>query len=345
MLYQDSLNYKITNAMERIESIYHETDGKCYLSFSGGKDSMAVLAIIKMCEDIYTIPINSIPAVFADTGLELDTIVAFVKWVSEHYYRNVAIIHPTTSFPSILDKYGKPMKSKLKSEFLHRWYDRQDLTAFEYLIGNKNFHNVRLANKDVHLLHDEFDIRASEKCCHYLKKRPFEQYGKANGFKGYLLGTRSAEGGARELNAMIREKNGGLLCTSYKKGMIVKMPIVDWTNEEVDQFIKDYHIPLSKAYTEQGYTRTGCYLCPFSLRLQENLRKLYLYEPNKYKASLFWLKDVYIAQGVELPFDEQYEDERKNKWIYDYGRMRYEMLLKYRPKIAYKYSVLQNTLF
>ena len=46
------LNTKIVNAMERIEQLVRMTDGKCYLSFSGGKDSTVVLALIKMCQDI-----------------------------------------------------------------------------------------------------------------------------------------------------------------------------------------------------------------------------------------------------------------------------------------------------
>ena len=42
--------------MERIESLYNETDGKCFLSYSGGKDSTVILALIKMCQEIFTIP-------------------------------------------------------------------------------------------------------------------------------------------------------------------------------------------------------------------------------------------------------------------------------------------------
>ena len=45
----DTLEKKITDAMHRIEELYHETDGKCYVSFSGGKDSTVILALIKMC--------------------------------------------------------------------------------------------------------------------------------------------------------------------------------------------------------------------------------------------------------------------------------------------------------
>lgn len=54
------------------------------------------------------------------------------------------------------------------------------------------------------------------------------------------------------------------------------------------------------------------------------------HEPNRYKASLFYMKDVYIAQGVQLPFDPEYMQEYEAAWQ-NYEVMRYEMLKKYRP--------------
>lgn len=150
---------------------------------------------------------------------------------------------------------------------------------------------------------------------------------------GYYLGIRMSEGGVRQLNAEQRLLHGGKICTGTKRGLIMKMPIIDWTDQDVDEFIEYYNIPLSKAYTEYGMNRTGCIGCPFSLKLADDLKVLHEYEPNKYKASLFWLKDVYIAQNTPLPFDEEYEKERKEKWLSDggYFDMRKEMLEKHRP--------------
>lgn len=104
----------------------------------------------------------------------------------------------------------------------------------------------------------------------------------------------------------------------------------------IEDFIDENNIPLSKAYTEQGYERTGCFLCPYSLHLGDNLIKLHKYEPLRYKAAMHWLKDVYIAQNVSLPFDPKYETERIKKWSDIYSQMRFEMLLKYRPLSAKK---------
>ena len=154
-----------------------------------------------------------------------------------------------------------------------------------------------------------------------------------------------AEGGVREMNAMKRISDGGKACTRTKGNYTVKLPIVDWTDEDIEAFIQKYNVPMSKAYTEQGYERTGCFMCPFSLQLDKKLEKLHKYEPNRYKAAMFWLKDVYIAQNVILPFDEEYELERKQKWALDYERMRYEMMLEYRPEKAQNFNEVQSDIF
>lgn len=66
------------------------------------------------------------------------------------------------------------------------------------------------------------------------------------------------------------------------------------------------------------------------MHVDKKLELLRTYEPSKYKAALYFLKNIYIAQGVELPFDDDYMKEYKEQWI-KYEKMRYEMLKKYRP--------------
>ena len=346
-----SLEIKIADAMHRIEDLYNETDGKCYVSFSGGKDSTVILALIKMCIDIYTLPTDGIKAVFSDTGIELGATRDFVKWCKDNWYSNIEIIRPEKTFSWVIENHGKPIKSKMKSEFIARFQKtgRKDTLSFEYMIGDgsngKSYARIKIADRDLHLIHDDLDIKVSDSCCKWLKKKPFEKYNKENDVRGYILGERMAEGGARALNNDKRIANGGKLCTKTKGNYIVKLPIIDWTDNDLDEFIKKYNVPLSKAYTEHGYERTGCFLCPFSHQLSDNLEKLHTYEPNRYKAAMFWLKDVYIAQNVKLHFDEQYEFERQQKWAKDYERMRYEMLLEYRPEKAHKYTEKQADLF
>lgn len=339
-------NNKVVKAMERIEALYQDTKGKCYVSFSGGKDSTVILALIKMCEEIYTITPNSIPAVFVNTGLELGATIEFVQWVKSNYYPNVETIRPNPKKPFdwIIKTYGKPIKSKLKSENIGKMQRNDNPFYLKQLLGDNTgkFKSTMISNKDMHLLHPEFDIRIANRCCDILKKNPVKHFDKQRQMRGGIIGERSAEGGARLTSMQNRVSKGGSACTRYRNGVTIKTPLIDWTDKDVDEFIEKYNVPLSKAYTEQGYERTGCFLCPFSLQVENNLTKLHQYEPLRYKAAMYWLKDVYIAQNVSLPFDEVYEKERLKKWNDKYFDMRCEMILKYRPK-SRKY--LQKSLF
>lgn len=337
----DELEIYLTNAMHRIEELYHETKGKCYISFSGGKDSTLILAIIKQCIDLGTLPLDGITAVFCNTGIELNATVEFVNWCKDNWYPNIEIIRPNKTFDWVIKNKGKPMKSKLKSEFIGRYQKNKNSNQLKYLVnsGNVNYAKTKIANKDLHILSDNFDIKVSSKCCDYLKKEPFKEYNKINNIRGYILGERLAEGGIRQLLTEKRLQNGGKLCTRTKGDYIVKLPIIDWTNDNVDKFINRYNVPLSKAYTKYGMTRTGCIGCPFSLKIADNLEVLHKYEPNKYKATMYWLKDVYIAQGVKLLFDMEYMQEYNKKWII-YTQMRHDMQIKFREESAKSYEQL-----
>ena len=333
-----NLDLMFTEAMHRIEDLYHETEGKCYVSFSGGKDSTVLLALIKMCQELYTV--GDIPAVFSNTGIELGVTVDFVKWVKDNYYPNVEIIRPSVSFDWVLKNKGKPALSKLKSEYIHAWQNgnRSKSVYQNMILGETNSGHrtwkLKMSDKNMHFIHDDFPVCVSDKCCKYLKKDTFKRYVYDRKLKGQMTGLRAGEGGARELNLTTRlDKNPNLkICTVVDKmGFIKKTPLIDWTDEELEEFIEKYNVPLSKAYTDYGFKRTGCMCCPYSRNLANDLKYLYYHEPNRYKASMHWLKDVYIAQNVILPFDEEYEKERKQMWRDVYEPMRQEMLRKYRP--------------
>lgn len=342
---------KVRDACHRIEELYYETDGCCYISFSGGKDSTVVLALVKMCEEIWTIPKNSIPAVFSNTGIELDITVDFVKWVKENYYPNVKVIRPIKSFDWVLKNEGYPLRSKMRSKDIHQWQcgKRSDALLLLLLLGlcgtGKYSVKHKVADRDMHFLNDDFPFTASNKCCDWMKKKPFELYAKENGMRGCFQGVRISEGGARDSAAKTRLFHGGKLCTWVKNGVIQKAPIIDWTDDDIEEFIAKYNVPLSDAYTKYGLKRTGCMACPYSRHVDKGLAYLHDHEPNRYKAAMHWLKDVYIAQNVVLPFDKAYERERERLWREQYEPMRQEMLRKYRPNSRLLKDAEQISLF
>ena len=54
-------------------------------------------------------------------------------------------------------------------------------------------------------------------------------------------------------------------CIKGKDKLVVR-PILDWTTEEIWEFIKQYKLPVNPCYKTVG--RVGCMLCPFSSRKQ-----------------------------------------------------------------------------
>lgn len=312
-----SLDDRIRDGCHRIEELYYETQGKCYISFSGGKDSTVLLALVKMCEEIYTIPENAIPAVFSNTGIEMGVTVDFVKWVKDNYYQNLDVIYPVKPFAWVIENEGKPVRSKIKSEVMHAYqHSRTEASVLNLVYGKtttgKTMRKTRIADKDMHMLHDDFPILASNKCCSMMKKKPCRAYEKEHGIKGCFIGIRMAEGGIRKGETLRRVATGGKICTVETSRGIRKYPIIDWSDQDVDEFINKYNVPISDAYTKYGLDRTGCMACPFAKDVDNDLKYLFYHEPNRYKASMFWLKDVYIAQNVELPFDKAYERERES---------------------------------
>lgn len=324
------LDIAIKEAIERIHKGYRLSEGSIYLSFSGGKDSTVVAELIKMAE----LP-EDIPFVFADTKIELDATVRFVK---EYDYSNKVILKPRKPFGQVLKEYGKPAISKNKSEWLYTYQKhideplktaraRQLITGDVERGGEKRGFKSKnaLAKKHFHFLHPELDYKIANKCCEYMKKKPFTDFGKEMNMKGTFTGIRIAEGGARSLaykSCTVFRKKG-------KKNEVMVMPIFDWSDELLEEFIQEFNIKLSDAYEVYGASRTGCIGCPFSRTLQDDLTRLHHYEPKKYKAVIKWLGDVYIDQNVKLDFDEEYMKryEERNK-VNEVRRL--EMLEKFK---------------
>ena len=323
------LSIYVKMAKTRICSLYSDTAGSCYLSFSGGKDSTIVLALIKELQEEGRIRENAIPAVYADTGIELQATKDFVEWVKENYYGNVKILQPEKSFSQIIKEFGKPFRSKMRSKLIKTFKNDPNSRAGYHLLNRDGF-KTSLANRDFHVLHPEFDIKISNSCCKYMKKKPFERFSKDYDMLGYCSGIRAAEGGVREMNYKRDIAQGKPPCTTISGDFIIKSPIIDWSDEMCEEFIRNHNVPLSRAYTEYGCDRTGCFLCPFGIAIDKELKMIFIYEPNQYKSAMFWMKDIFMAQNIILPFDKEYERERERVWR-RYEDMRYEMLLKYRP--------------
>ena len=103
------LEEKINLTKRRIVDWSDHFRGNVFVSFSGGKDSTVLLDLVReiLCDD-------SIPAVFANTGLEYAQIQRFVRETP-----NSEIIRPRMRFDEVISTYGYPIISKEVSEAIY----------------------------------------------------------------------------------------------------------------------------------------------------------------------------------------------------------------------------------
>lgn len=166
-------NAKIRRTEFLIRQWYEAFDGQVYVAYSGGLDSTVLLDLVR---SVYP----DIPAVFADTGQEFESIYEQVNATA-----NVTTINPAMTFEEILKKYGYPVISKKLCRFIQ---DVQNPTA-----RNENTRRLRMTGIDKNgdykprwmipkkwrfLLDAPFKM--TNKCCGILKIDPTKPYQKKN---------------------------------------------------------------------------------------------------------------------------------------------------------------------
>lgn len=160
------LEAKIIKSQQRIREWYEHWDGNVYVAFSGGKDSTALLHLVRQ---LYP----DVPAVFCDTGLEFPEIKQFVRQTE-----NVTILRPDMSFKKVIEKYGYPIIGKEVAECVEGARKGQPYRIRRFDPNYKSMFNV---SKWAFLLDAPFKISAS--CCDVMKKSPFRRYERVTGFK------------------------------------------------------------------------------------------------------------------------------------------------------------------
>lgn len=168
-LQAQSVDFKLQHCINMIAKFYHNENGKCYLSYSGGKDSTVLKWIIHTKAAKLFPELLNIPVVYFNTGLEYPEVKQFVK--SDN---NIIIRKPEINFFQCIIKYGYPIISKEISQCICEARvcpgGAQDIRMHgEYI----NPHNGKVQfNHKKYLPLMELPIMFSNKCCNYLKKKP-----------------------------------------------------------------------------------------------------------------------------------------------------------------------------
>lgn len=236
-----------------------------YLAFSGGKDSVCIKALADMAGVKYD-------AHYSVTSVDPPELVAFIR---DKY--------PDVSRDIPHDKDGKP------------------ITMWN-LIPKKKMPPTRLARY----------------CCAVLK----ESAGKG---RITVTGVRWAESLRRKENQgviLLREASkdfkdnpnlyinsqGGVVLNDdndenrrtvehcYRTRKTLLNPIVDWTDEDVWEFIKIYNVPYCELY-DKGYKRLGCIGCPMSTTAEAELERYPKYKKAYIRAFDKMLENFNCKQG------------------------------------------------
>lgn len=264
-----TLEQKIDHAVGTIEAFRARTGHDVYVSFSGGKDSTVLLDIARRWVD------KDIPAVFLDTGNEFPEIVRYV-----HEQDNVRVIRPTTTMPKIIQKYGFPLVSKdvsLKVRQLRHSHSQKLINIRLHGYEGRSRTMARCPVKWQYLRYVKFDI--SEKCCDYIKKKPFKGFERDTGLYP-LIGVTAAESRLRTMQYLIR---GG--CNAFSGPRPRSFPISIWTNKDIIEYVHKYNIRLCSLYDDGNVRQSGCMVCGFGADQDDkHFDYLYKHHPGIYRA-------------------------------------------------------------
>ena len=247
-----------------------------YISFSGGKDSTVLSALVDEA-----LPGNRIPRVYSNTGIDLNMVRDFVFDLAEHDDR-IVIIKPHVPITPMLEKEGYPFKSKKHAHMVDRFQRKGFLPSVESYLGNGTWAKSELCPKKLkYQFSSDFDMRISDLCCVRMKEEPLDDWGKENGKKYTMIGTMRDEGGRRKK----------LKCLSFKgKKLYAFQPLAPVSKAWENWYISYRNIRICPIYLPPyNFIRTGCKGCPFARYLQKELDTLEEYFPEERKqCELIW---------------------------------------------------------
>ena len=161
-----------------------------YISFSGGKDSTVLSALVDMA-----CPENKIPRVYANTGIELNMIRDFVFDMQKTDDR-VVIIKPSVPIKQMLEEEGYPFKSKIHAHVVDLYQSGSDNKMILGYTGKRPEHwHTRTCPKVLeYQFTKENNLKISDKCCLRMKEEPLIKYAKENNKTTAIIGVMREEG-------------------------------------------------------------------------------------------------------------------------------------------------------
>ncbi|MBN2173681.1 MAG: phosphoadenylyl-sulfate reductase [Bacteroidales bacterium] len=137
----------------------------------------------------------------------------------------------------------------------HRYKIKMDV----YFPEAKHVENM-VKEKGVNLFYESIENR--KLCCHIRKIEPLRR--ALEGSDAWITGLRREQSVTRNNDTMVEiDKNN--------RGLIKINPLINWTENEVWDYIKKYKIPYNKLH-DQGFPSIGCLPCTRAIQPGEDLR-------------------------------------------------------------------------
>ncbi|MDR3266276.1 MAG: phosphoadenosine phosphosulfate reductase family protein [Tannerella sp.] len=252
-----TLEQKIDHSVGVVSAFLVKTNGNAYISYSGGKDSGVMLDIIRRFVD------KTISAVFCNTGNEYPEVVKFVRQTD-----SVTVIRPEIHIRQLIEKYGFPLISKEQSQYI-----RQAKHTNSEKLRNIRLHGSikgigKIAERWKFLINAPFDI--SEKCCYFLKKKPFAKFQKQTDLFP-IIGTMAGESRLR-LQKWLQHG-----CNLFDTDKAASYPLSIWSESDIWAYIRKFNLPYRPIY-DLGLRRTGCMFCGFGCHIKGDRRFYFLKE-------------------------------------------------------------------
>lgn len=288
--------FLLEDRVSKIKSVVEKYgEENFYMSFSGGKDSTVLSALVDVA-----LPNNQIPRVYADTGIELKMIRDFVMEKQKKDSR-IFIIKPSVPIKPMLEAEGYPFKSKAHSNYVKKYqragFNYKSVRAYTQMENTMSGRPIRIScpKKLMYQFSEENKLKISDMCCYNLKEKPLDDYMKSSGKKYAITGIMRSEGGRRS----------AAQCLAFHGGKLLQFhPLAVLSKEWEDWFIEEYKVEICDIYKPPyNFVRTGCKGCPFALHLQEELDTLEKYFPGERKqCELIWkpVYDEYRRLGYRL---------------------------------------------
>lgn len=230
---------KVEKAIKRIQ-LYEPEEGY-YLCFSGGKDSCVIKALADMAGVKYD-------AHYSVSSVDPPELVRFIK---DNY--------PDVIFEIPKDKDGKPIsmwtliaKNTMPPTRIVRY-------CCQHLKENGGKGRLKMTGvrweESVRRKRSHSEVTFADKKA----KRVLEEELSDQDFLS------TPQGGV--VLRLDNRENARIVEMCYKNHTTLINPIIDWTTDEVWEFLKEYEIPYCCLYDE-GFRRLGCIGCPMGSKEQ-----------------------------------------------------------------------------